>query len=365
MLATPVYQIESVTHMGCGKTRLIATILLATIRRCCLSVHNVSLLLGGLTLLVHVNNTQPPRGVRWIARLGCALIYASVIAYTGGCMSMGKKKIVAESLATCRELSQNGVAAMELGEWDRARAVLDEAVAISPTDADARRHLAEALWQSYSRREAVIHMEAAVQLDPRHAPTVVRAGEMLLDVGAIDRALLRAEEAIALDSTLAGGWALRGRVQRQRGDALRALADMQQALRFDPHQADVLLQVAEVQYERGRPQRCLTMLHRLIDVYPPGEEPQQALWLEGLAYGAMERHQDAVDSLAAASLRGEPPTNLLYELARAEQSAGQTAAAANTVRRVLALDREHQPSKILLAELQGFTDPGRGDVVRR
>ena len=278
---------------------------------------------------------------------------------------MGKKHIVPESLATCRELSQNGVTAMEHGEWDKACAVLDEAVATSPTDAEARRHLAEALWQSYSRQEAVFHMEAAVQLDPRHAPTVVRAGEMLLEVGEIDRAQKRAETAIALDSTLAGGWALRGRVQRQRGSTKRALADLQQALRFAPHHTDVLLQVAEVQYELGRPQRCLSMLHRLLDIYPPGEEPQKALWLEGLAYGAMDRHQDSVESLAAASQRGPASANLLYQLALAEQSAGQTAAAANTVRRVLAIDQGHQQGRILLARLQGFADPGRGDVIRR
>ena len=164
---------------------------------------------------------------------------------------------------------------------------------------------------------------------------------------------------------MAGGWALRGRVERQRGNAKRALADLQQALRFAPHQTDVLLQVAEVQYELGRPQRCLSMLHRLLDVYAPGEEPQKALWLEGLAYGAMDRHQDSVESLAAASSRGSASPHLLYQLALAEQSAGHTAAAANTARRVLAIDQGHQQSKILLAQLQGFADPGQGDVIRR
>jgi len=278
---------------------------------------------------------------------------------------MGKKKIVSESTTTCRELSQDGVAAMELGEWDQARDVLDKAVLISPTDADARRHLAEAMWQTYSRREAVLHMEAAVRLDPRHAPTVVRAGEMLLGVGAIDRAEERAEQAIALDSTLAGGWALRGRVERQRGNASRSLADLQQALRFAPHQTDVLLAVAEVQFELNRPQRCLTTLHHLLDVYPPGEEPQQALWLEGLAYGAMHRHQDAVESLAAASLRATPPVNLLYQLASAEQASGKISTAANTARRALAINRDHQPSKLLLAKLQGFADPAQSDIIRR
>ena len=290
---------------------------------------------------------------------------STMLLVPGGCASMSRKKIVPESLATCRELSQSGVSAMELGEWNRARAVLDEAVSISPTDAEARRHLAEALWQTHSRQEAISHMEAAVKLAPRHTPTVVRAGEMLLETGAIDRALQRAQEAIALDSTLAGSWALRGRVERQRGHLKRALADLQQASRFAPHQTDILLQVAEVQYEMGRPQRCLTMLHRLLDIYPPGEEPQQALWLEGLAYGVMERHQDAAESLAAATLRAKPPASLLYQLARAEHAAGHTLSAANTARRVLALDAQHEPSKLLLAELQGFSDPGNVDVIRR
>ncbi len=278
---------------------------------------------------------------------------------------MHKKNIVPESLATCRELSQNGITAMELGEWDHARAVLNEAVTTSPSDAEARRHLAEALWQTHARREAVIHMEAAVQLDPRHAPTIVRAGEMLLETGTIDEAAQRAKQAIALDSTLAGGWALRGRVERQRGNAIRALADLQQALRFAPHQTETLLQVAEIQYELGRPQRSLSTLHHLLDIYPPGEEPQKALWLEGLAYGSMQRHRDAVESLAAASTRDQPPADLLYQLARAEQSAGQTTSAANTARRVLALDQQHEPSKLLLAQLQGFADSGQGNVIRR
>ena len=282
-----------------------------------------------------------------------------------GCMSLGKRKIVPEELATCRALSHDGVTAMELGQWDRARAVLDEAVTTRPTDADARRHLSEALWQSGSPTKAAAHMEAAVKIDPRHTPTVVRAGEMLLDIGDIDRADERAQQAIALDSTLAGGWALRGRVARQRGSSKRALADLQQALRYSPHQTDVLLQIAEVQYELGRPQRCLSTLHRLLDIYPPGQEPQQALWLEGLAYGAMDRHEDSITSLVAASQRGSAPADLLFQLATAEQAAGHNASAANTVRRVLAIDASHEPGKLLLAQLQGFSSPTQSETILR
>ncbi len=292
---------------------------------------------------------------------GCALVALA----GGGCASMRKQKIVPESIAACRQMSRDGVAAMELGQWDEAHSLLQEAVATSPTDIDARRHLAEVLWQTGNHRDAVVHMEAAVRLDPRNAPTTVRSGEMLLAVGAVDRAALRAQQAIALDATLAGAWALRGRIFRQRGEAARALADLQQALRYSPHSTDVLLDTAEVQYSMGRPQRSLTTLHHLLDVYAPGEEPQRALWLEGLAYQALDRPYDAVESLYAASLRGAPQADLLYQLALAEQTAGRPTAATNTVRQALSLDTQHQLSRVLLAQLEGSAAPGSKDVIRR
>lgn len=289
---------------------------------------------------------------------GCVL----VLLVGSGCASMRKQKIVPESIAACREMSCDGVAAMELGKWDEAKSLLQKAVETSPTDIDARRHLAEVLWQTGNQRDAVVHMEAAVRLDPRNAPTVVRSGEMLLAVGAVDRAAERAQQAMALDAKLAGAWALRGRTFRRQGDLPRALADLQQALRFSPHSTDVLLDTAQVQYDMGRPQGSLTTLHHLLDVYAPGEEPQSALWFEGLAYQALDRPQDAVESLYAASLRGPPQADLLYQLALAEQSAGRPSAAADTARQALAVDTGHQASRMLLAQLQSVDSP---DVIRR
>jgi tetratricopeptide (TPR) repeat protein len=300
------------------------------------------------------------RRVRLLLTLlaGCALA-------GGGCASMRKQRIVPESIAACRQLSRDAVAAMELGQWDESRSLLQEAISTSPTDIDARRHLAEVLWLTGDQRDAVLQMEAAVRLDPRNAPTVVRSGEMLLAIGAVDSAAERAQQAIALDAKLAGAWALRGRVFRQRDEPLRALADLQQALRFSPHSTDVLLDTAEVQFQMGRTERSLTTLHHLLDVYAPGEEPQRALWLEGLAYQALNRPDDAIESLYAASLRGTPHADLLYQLALAEQTAGQAAAAANTVRQALSVDNEHRLSRVLLAQLEESVVPNNNGVFRR
>ena len=289
--------------------------------------------------------------------LRLALLLSAAALVANGC-ALGKKKVVSESLTTCRELSREGVSAMETGQWNRAQDLLSGAVAASPSDADARRNLGEALWQQGSHRDALVHMETAVQLDPRHVPTLVRSGEMLLMMGASEKAMTRAEEALRLDATLAGPWALRGRVYRQQGDLERALADLQQSLRFSPHDTGSLLEVAQIHYELGRPQRTLSTLHSLLDNYPPGGEPQQVLWLEGLAYDSLNRHQEAVESLAAASQRGAAPPQLLFQLAQAENAAGQREAATNTLRQALAVDGTHEPSRVMLAQLQQVSTGG-------
>lgn len=290
---------------------------------------------------------------------------AATVWPLSGCMSLRGYKIVPDSVATCRQLSRDGAAALELGHNEQACTLLSQAVESSPTDVDARRQLAEALWQTNRRQEAARHMEVAVQLDPQHAPTVVRAGEMLLATGDHQHALQRAEQAIGLDTTLAGAWALRGHVYHMRGDVQGALADLQQALRYAPQGTDVLLEVAEVQNQLGRPQRCLTTLHHLLDIYAPGEEPQRALWLEGLAYQSLDRPQDAIESLAAANRRGAPNADLLYALAQAEIAAGHSDRAADTVRQALALDGGHSASHHLLAQLTAVGSPAPGATIRR
>jgi tetratricopeptide (TPR) repeat protein len=286
-----------------------------------------------------------------------ALIALAPALFTG-CSTFRKQKVVPDSVATCRQLSCEGVAAMERGHLDEAHELLDKAVKTSPGDLDARRQLAEVLWRSGSPQEAVAHMQAAVNLDSRHAPTVVRSGEMLLGVGAVDRARSRAEEAIALDPQLASAWALRGRVYRHQGDMERALADMQHALRFSPHSVDMLQDTAEIQYQLGRPQRALTTVQHLLTSTPPEGRPREALWLAGLAYGAVNRWDDALVSLNAASQLGEPHPELLYQLARAQQATGRSQEASATVRQALAVDGAHQGSRELLASLDAAGAPG-------
>jgi len=306
-----------------------------------------------------------PRGASASRRLAAAVLLGVATASLAGCASFRKQKVVPDSVANCRQLSCEGVAAMERGHWEHAQELLEQAVEISPGDIDARRQLAEVLWRSGSRQEAAAHMQAAVNLDPRHAPTVIRCGEMLLGLGAVERAKGRAEEAIVLEATNAGAWALRGRVFRQQGELERALADLQQALRFSPNALDLLQDTAEIQYQLGRPQRSLATVQHLLDTAPPDSQPRESLWLAGLAYGAVNRREEAVANLQAATLRGEPHPELLYQLALAQQAVGSNDAAAATARQALAADGQHQGSHQLLAQLQAPAATAYDAPIRR
>lgn len=287
---------------------------------------------------------------RWCGIAFVAVLAAILVTGAGGCTSLRRKNALAESVGQCRQLSREGVAALEHGDSARARLLLQQAVAAGPHDVDARRVLADVLWREGAAEEAVEHIQKAVELDPNHTPTMVRSGEMLLGLGDVARAEQRAEEALALDATQSGAWALRGRVFRRRGQGERALADFHQALRYNPRAADVLLETAQVQYELGRPQRCLTTLQSLEETYTPGEEPRSVLWLEGLALAAVNRKQDAVDALYAASTRGAPEPELLYQLAQAQNQIGQAAAATASARQ--AADAGHAGGRSLLAQIQ-------------
>ncbi len=256
------------------------------------------------------------------------------------------------SLANCRQLSQKAYTCIQRDEWQRAEILLAEAIEHCPTSAEARRHHAETLWHREAFEQAVAQMETAVRLDPSDVEAVVRAGEMRLALGHVRRARVHADRALDLDSQMAKAWYLRGRVLRVAGKTDRALGDFHRALDLSPDDRDVLLAVAELYRLRNQPRRALSTLHHLADVYLPGEEPGRVLYLQGLAYAALGRYDEAVDSYRLASRRGETTVDLFYHLADAQHRAGRPAAADQAVRQALACDPHHEPSRAFLRRLE-------------
>jgi tetratricopeptide (TPR) repeat protein len=240
---------------------------------------------------------------------------------------------------------------MERGDWDEAETLLSRAVETCSDDPDAHQHYAEILWQKDARKEAINEMCEAARLGGENASLHVRLAEMQREEGQTHLAEQSIQHALDLDPKLAQAWFVRGRVMQDQGRLELALADYHRALGLASADRNIQLEIAEVYRKLGRPQRALAALDSALETFPPGEEPQQILYLRGLACTALGRYDAAVENYSAACIRDQPTAEILYRLAEAETSAGRTKRAADAAHQALALDPQHCPSQELLGRL--------------
>ena len=309
----------------------------------------------------------PPGSVRnqqVFLRVGLIFIaLMTMLLMVSGCRLPGRDGPVSQSLVSSRQYCQRGVAAGERGQWQRAEELLSEAVRTCPTDPEARRHYAEALWQRGQGEEAIAELEEAIRLAVDCAELHVLLAEKRLAMGQVELARQSAQRAIDLEPKLGAAWAIRGRVKRAGGRPREALCDYHRALGLAPDDPAILLEIAEVYRELNEAQRALAALYRLADTYSPGEEPAQVLYLQGLAYGAVSRWEEAAESLSEALSRGPATPEVLVRLAEAELRVGRPVQAVTAAREALAVDPRHQPARALLAEAELALRP-QGPAVR-
>jgi tetratricopeptide (TPR) repeat protein len=182
---------------------------------------------------------------------------------------------------------------------------------------------------------------------------------MSLELGRTDDAGKFAEQAIAVNPRLSNAWTLRGQVAQIQSLAFAApdprsqrlieesLADLNRAMEYQHDDKRTLLLLAELYRQQGRADRALGTLETLRDCYTPGEEPQQILVLEGLAFAALRRFDDAADVYGIALSRDPQSLELHDRLAESQLLGGRPRDAAATVFQALALDPNHAPTRAI------------------
>lgn len=295
----------------------------------------------------------------------CACSLAAVLCVICGCQFSSRWAPVSKDLLNCRQFSQQGLTSMDRGDWGKAELQFSKAVKACPTDHEARRNYAEVLWQRGARNEAVAQMIEAARLAQDDSSIRVRIAEMQLQMGHYDAARQVAQQAIASDTSQAQAWAVRARALKQSGDLRGALADCHRALALEPDNQDWLLEAAEIYRALGQPQRALAQLQTLLESYPVGEEPQQALYLTGLAHAALGRHQEAAQNLLAASQREHPSADIYFRLAEAHLRTGQLEQAEASAQAGLAVDPNHTGCHNLLDHVARTHPPRSIEATRR
>jgi tetratricopeptide (TPR) repeat protein len=264
----------------------------------------------------------------------------------------GRDSALSQSLVESRKLSREGVAAMERGQKQQAEELLSQAVKACPSDPEARRNYAETLWIHGSQAKAIAQMEEVERGGGEDAVFYARLAEMYLTVGQVEAAGRAARHALDLDPKLASAWAVRGGIVRASGQNRQALADYLRALGYAPGDNKILLEIAELYRQLDQPERALQTLQVLADSYAPGEEPQEVLYLTGLAYSALGRHDAAAVSFSTALMRDNPNPEILYRLGEAELNAGRPDEAYAVAQQALELDPKHQSSRELIGRIE-------------
>jgi tetratricopeptide (TPR) repeat protein len=233
-----------------------------------------------------------------------------------GCQTFSKRGPISPEVQSCRQYSAQGIAAIEQGNVAEAESLFAKAIESCPTDAEARRRYAEALWKRGDAAAAMGQLEEAARLAPDNTLLAIRMGEIYLSLDRWENAARAADRAVASDHQNVQAWSLRARAMQAGGNHRQALSDWQRALSLDPRNAYLLEELAQAYRRVGQPERALTAVQALIDTFPPGEESARSLHLQGLALAELGRHDMALVSYEQALDRDGPTPDLLCDLGR-------------------------------------------------
>ena len=181
----------------------------------------------------------------------------------------------------------------------------------APSTSTRDANIAEALWHRQALSECLAQLEEARKLVETDPALAVRAGEVYAAAGQMQKAQSLADDALRLDPKHAAAWTLRGRVASATGQPRRALANYQRALGYEPDRQEIAILIAETYRQLNEPQRALVTLQAVSSKCAPGGEPQQVLYLEGMALTALGRYDEASQSLTQASRADRPSAEIL------------------------------------------------------
>lgn len=262
-------------------------------------------------------------------------------------------------------------ALMTASEWTKAQTILREATARFPDDQDLRVALAETLIALRKPGEAYAQYEKALEIGPREARLEFAAGQVASSAGMTDRAEAHFAMAQTLDPKAPAYPLMLGLVQRKQGSHESAKASLLRAANLDPDSPFAWGTLADIALSENNVNLALQHIARARKLQPESKEwrlvearalkrkgePEKALMvllpmdrsqriepavvrLIAECYGMLNRHANAAEVYAEASLATPQSAELAYDTAVAYERSGDMAKALEFGRRAKLLGSE-------------------------
>lgn len=189
-----------------------------------------------------------------------------------------------------------GVLAAQAGDFRRARELIKASLAEAPNSADYRFQYAHVLQLSGQAGVAQGYREA-LECDPRHLPSLVNLGNLLLDRDEVDEAASLLQTATEVDSRAVPAFEGLGLARQRQGRHDDAIAALSHAVSLDPDAVMAQAVLGDVFREAGRVEDAVRQLRQVTDRYADNADLQANL---GLALLTSGEPRAALDSFAKA-----------------------------------------------------------------
>ncbi|MDP9149883.1 MAG: zinc-ribbon domain-containing protein [Myxococcota bacterium] len=225
------------------------------------------------------------------------------------------------------------------GQWNDARAILDEARSKLPPSATLDRAFGDLAGLQGDYEKSIAHYRSAISRDPHDAGAHFRLGVILCKVRRFDEASAELDKVAAVDKDYPGLSLERGLLFEESGDVEKAIDQFKGALAKAPDDPDLQLRVGSAYVAIGRPESAIPMLRKVLDKRPTSAEAHHYLGRALMLQGPSQEVEALRNLRRAVDLDGNRAEYHVYVAwAANEATPAQLELARDEVDRALALD---------------------------
>lgn len=267
---------------------------------------------------------QQHRTIRFHVGKIFVLIVAALMSLSEtGCSWLDKRE--GQSTDNCRVFIEKSFAAQQEGDFQSAQEYLNTAATLQPENAEAWWNLAELSIQRDQYEKAAEELEKYIHLRPTDPQGYLRLSQLYYLQNQYTQASEYVKQALQRVPDNIDALLLSARLARKQADHQQAIADYYYVLQVQPDHPDATLELAELLISRREPALAAPMLRALARKSITAPDKARSHLNLGIAYGQLDRWDDAVAQLETANkLAPNSTSRNQYRLAYAHWKAGES-----------------------------------------
>ena len=243
-----------------------------------------------------------------------------------------------------------GLSLKNRGRADEAMSELEQAIRLSPLDADIQAALSGMFFNQYAQTFETItaQLREAIRANPDDPMAFYELGNAYNELDRIDEATEYYHRALERDSTLADAHFKLGLIMHRKGDHEKAVDHLQKAAAHNTQFTRVYFRLGSILYLIERYNAAIEAFANAIDAEPNYAMPRYHLGLSCLATAQTDRAYDAFQQYAELVSDDHRPHFQMAEIARQNDDYER---AVGSYMRAIAISPVHIPSHLRLGYL--------------